>query len=149
MRNVILVDLDHTLFDASWRDHLIPRAIETNEWDEYHDTGIHDKLCTDTLNLLDSLSHYMKVAVTARPSKWRNQTLCQFDMHKIFFHDLLMRDQVDFAPSPELKLNLARRRFGPNFAERILFIIDDRADVCEAFSKEGVSSLQIRGRSYG
>lgn len=150
MRNNILIDIDHTLSDAAWRDNLIGGP---GGWDEYHTQSNHDTPCDDIASLIGLLRSSENVGlniigITARPEKWRVLTNTWLTRHDIGLDELLMRPDAAFHPAPEIKLQLARTRFGDKFAERILCIIDDRDDVCAAFRAAGVTALQVYGRKY-
>lgn len=151
MKRVVLFDIDHTLSDAAHRDHLIPAALQSGDWAEYHDSSVTDGPCHDIVDLLTCFRHcdYQVIGITARPDLWRATTMGWLHRHRIWLDELLMRPQIAFTPSPELKLALVRDRFGANFADQILFIVDDREDVAKAFAEFGVTSLQVRGRNYG
>lgn len=148
---VILFDLDHTLFDSAWRDDLIEPCKASGDWTRYHDLLGQDKPAADGIALyrLFRAAGFIIYGCTARPERWRNRTMEKLDQTNISFNGLLMRLDEAFLPSPEIKLGLARKQFGENFAQQILFIVDDREDVCAAFAAEGVSALQIHNRNYG
>jgi hypothetical protein len=142
VRNVVLVDIDHTISAAWHRDHM----IGATSWDEYHEKAIHDDPIDDIVDLIWCLrdSKYDVVAITSRPEKWRKLTIDWLVDNAINIDELLMRPDDDFTPSPESKLNLAKSRF-PTF-ENILFLLEDRQDICDVFEKEGITVLQVRAR---
>jgi phosphoglycolate phosphatase-like HAD superfamily hydrolase len=151
-RNVVLFDLDHTLMDASRRDHMIPEAMHTGRWDAYHASSAEDEMALDAVELLEAMHYagYNIIGLTARPEKWRTISEERLKKANIWhlFDDLLMRPDDEYRPSAQLKIELAERRFGSEISESVLFIIDDHPEVCDAFQKAGVTALQIKGRSY-
>jgi phosphoglycolate phosphatase-like HAD superfamily hydrolase len=145
-KDVILVDIDHTITDAAWRDHLIGGE---GGWDHYHSESEKDKPATDICSILAFLSGPFEiVAVTARPEKWRQLTHKWCTNNFPFVDEILMRANDDYSPSPEVKLRLVEQRFGPNWQERVACIIDDRDDVTSAFKEAGVTVLQCHARRY-
>ena len=144
MRNICLVDLDHTLTDAAWRNDMI------GDWDKYHESSIHDKPCTDICTLIDLLrgNGIIVVGLTARPEKWRKLTQQWLIKYGIMIDELLMRPDTNFEPVGALKVNIAREVFGDDLESRILFVLDDRDDVVSGFKALGVTSLQCHGRRY-
>lgn len=139
-KKYILIDLDHTLSDAAWRDDL----IEENSWDIFHSKSIDDKVFKAINWLIEGMNRlgvYI-VGITARPEKWRRLTNDWLVMHDIQIEELLMRPDDAFHPAPEIKIKLAKERFGDRLKTDVLFIIDDRDDVIAAFRAEGVTALQ-------
>lgn len=147
---VVLFDLDHTLSDASVRDHLIEEARRTDQWDAYHSANIDDLPCHDVVEMLNAFRHcdHPVIGITARPARWREQTLWWLNKHRINLDEILMHKRDAWEPSAELKLALVRERFGADFASQILMIIDDHPEVIAAFQKAGVTGMQCFGRKY-
>jgi hypothetical protein len=139
----VLVDIDHTLSDAFWRDELI------GTWDAYHEASSGDLPLLPVIGLINSLHlcRYTIVGITARPEKWRQLTLNWLVRWGAHVHELLMRPDDAFHPSPEIKLELARKRF-PDFND-IAFLLEDRDDVCAAFREAGVTVLQVFSKRSG
>jgi hypothetical protein len=145
-RNCVLIDIDHSLSNAFHRDPMI--GVST--WDEYHAASGEDAPLHDTVKLVNALrSHgFTLIGLTARPEKWRGLTMNWCVEHGIDLDELLMRPNEGFQPAPELKLILAKKRFGDEqgLRDHVAFIIDDREDVVAAFWGIGVSCLQIFAR---
>lgn len=144
-RNCILVDLDHVLADAAWRDELLGR------WDEYHaaakdDVPIHDVTRMVTALLSDDI---MAIGITGRPEKWRALTNQWLSKHKLYLDEVLMRPDGDFRQAPEVKLALARERFGDDegIRQNVLFILDDHEGVIAAFKGIGITALHVHART--
>lgn len=146
----VLFDIDHTLSDASPRDHLIAEAMRSDDWTGYHSLAPNDLPCHDLVAMLTCFRHcgYTVIGITARPMRWRSITVDWLYNHGIHLDELLMHKRDNFEPSAELKLALARERFGAKISDHVLFIIDDHEQVAKAFQAVGVTSLQVRGRKY-
>lgn len=133
----ILVDLDHTIADAYWRDVLI------GKWDDYYLASVDDEPFFWVRELLHGLSGiYNLVCVTARPEKWRTLTMKWMLKHKIPMDELLMRPDNDHRPGVLVKLSLINARFSD--LKDIAFAMDDKIDVCEAYWAVGINALQVR-----
>ncbi len=146
----ILFDMDHTLVDASPRDHMITHAMLTGEWDAYHAAAIFDAPAHDAVALyrVFRAAQFIIIGITARPAKWRALTQQWLDNANVSFDDLLMRPDDEFRPSAALKIDLAREYFKGKVKENVLFIVDDHPDVTDVFRKEGITALMIKGMDY-
>ncbi len=143
MRQNILVDIDHVISNAFWRDHMIGSV----PWDEYHGANIHDDPLHDMVDIVNALAATFNiVGFTARPDKWRKQTMDWCLKHDVTLHELLMRPDDNYRPAPDLKLELVRKRFSKP-EEEVLAIFDDRLDVVSAFSQLGITALMVKARS--
>lgn len=150
-KQYVLFDLDHTLRDAARRDHMIELAKATNKWDDYHLGAIYDPSCSDVVEMLECFRHcgFGVMAITAVPSVYRDITNEWLRKHpRIVFDEVLMNPRYNFEPSATLKLGIARERFGADFAQHILMIIDDHPEVVKAFQEAGVTAMQCYGRKY-
>jgi hypothetical protein len=138
---IILVDIDHTIANSFWRDHMIGSAT----WDEYHAASRDDKPYRNMISLINSLSSMGNwiIALTGRTEKFRQLTLNWFIKHHIDIDELLMRPDDVFLKNAEMKVKLVQDRFDGNFKD-INFIIDDNEDTVLEFFKLGITTLQIR-----
>lgn len=142
----ILVDIDHTVSDAFWRDPM----IDNGGWDAYHAASSRDHPIDDIVTLLNHMSnYYCIIALTARPGKWRRLTMDWSLKHGIHIDELLMRADDNYHRAPELKIALAMQRFGDKLLEEVAFIMDDREDVITAFKGIGITALQVYARRTG
>lgn len=151
-RDIILIDLDHVIFDAVGRDHMLAGAMDSGDWDAYHAASINDKPAMDIVNLLKSLDsefvNFMRIGITARPEKWRhlsNQKLMEWGVD---LNGLMMRPSEDYQESGALKVALCEKHFGADWPERILFILEDNDNAVAAFKAHGVTVLQVHNRRY-
>ena len=145
MKDIILIDIDHTLTDAFWRDEMIGIA----PWDVYHTEGIHDDPAHDMIKLLSLVdgSDIKFVGLTSRPEKFRQLTMEWMVKNNVMIlDDILMRPNNNFKPAHEVKIFLCEETYGPEWQNRILCLIDDNDRVIEAFRGQGVTCLQIYNR---
>jgi len=135
----VLCDIDHTVSDATWRDALI-----SGDWDTYHSEAAYDLPILAMVNILIALADagHSIIFITARPEKWRQDTLQWLSKHDIPFNELLMRKDTDYRPAPLMKMDLATTRF-KDIKSEVLCIFDDRDDVIDIFKKSGVVSFQV------
>lgn len=146
VRNIILVDIDHTVSDAAWRDDL----INEKDWDRYHQESVRDLPCTDVIRLLLALKaggNFKLVGLTARPEKWRQLTNSKLFEFGCPLDDLIMRDDDDYRKSPEMKVAMAEEYCNGDL-DCVAFILDDREDVCAAFRARNITALQVHSRTY-
>lgn len=146
-KNIILVDIDHTL-SAAW--HRDPMIGGCGGWDAYHAASKNDEPIHDVMSLTNALhkSGWTIIGLTARPEKWRNLTMQWLVRRGITMDELLMRPDEAFHPAPEIKVQLATDKFGgtEQLKNQVAFLLEDREDVCEAFHQLGITTLQVRGR---
>lgn len=148
IRNVILVDIDHTLSNAAPRDGMIGPNCE---WDRYHQASAHDAPLEDMVGLIKGLEAslcYQLVGFTDRPEKWRQLSMDWMVRHDVRLDHLLMRGNDDFGPSTVTKVNMVADYLGgvEKIPERVSLVLEDRDDVCAAFRAMGVSVLQVFAR---
>jgi phosphoglycolate phosphatase-like HAD superfamily hydrolase len=141
---ILLVDIDHTLSDARWRDPLLlERPVD---WDRYHTLSIQDKPIKGVVAMVNSLgiAGWYIVALTARPNRWRKVTMEWMGNVGVRVDEILMRDTEDYRPSPEVKQELLQNYTHRNVApDNAVIIIDDREDVALFFKALGYTVLQV------
>lgn len=137
---IILVDIDHTLSNAFWRDDMITKG---DSWDSYHAASFMDQPIKEMVALIKTFrwAGYDVIAITSRPEKWRSLTNQWFLKHQIPIERILMRPDDDYQQAPELKLELAKP-----FLKETALLIEDRDDVCATFREAGILVLQCHAR---
>jgi hypothetical protein len=141
----VLCDLDHTIFDAFWRDPMIGGP---GGWDAYYEASIHDKPLLDTIGLVNAMAAcgHNIIGLTARPERWRGLSNQKLMIHSVRMTELLMRPNDCFLTSPEVKVLEAAKRFPDGVANNVSLVLDDREDVCAAFRGLGVTVHQVHAR---
>lgn len=144
---ILLIDIDHTIYDAFWRD---PMIAEGN-WDHYHEMGAYDEAFVETVALIKGLhmAGWWIVALTARPEKWRKATMDKMLGDNIAVDELVMRPVDNFMPTEKLKVHLVGELFSDDEISRIQFIIDDHDGVIAAFKTMGIHGLRIHAVTLG
>ena len=125
---IVFTDIDHTISNAWWRDHLL------GEWDEYHRLGAEDKPIDETIAMIESLyrDDWYIVGLTARPDKWRQQTMSWCLKHSVMIDELIMRPEKNFQGAAEFKLEVIKQFCHDHLTDELILILDDRDDVIAA-----------------
>lgn len=144
MKNIVLVDIDHTLSDAFHRDQLIGNV----SWDDYHacsekDDPVHEMALIVRALMMQRLTI---VGLTARTEKWRDLTIRWLIKHELLLDDLLMRPDDDFRKAGQVKLDLVKKTYGEGWRDKVLCVIDDNEGVIETFRGENITCLQVFNR---
>lgn len=146
-RDIIFWDLDSTLACGDARQHL----IAAEGWDSFHSRCKEDTLHEDVFRLLELITTLarspMCVGLTGRNEKWRAITMEWLHENNVLLDELLMRPDDDFRSSVDVKIDLVDSFTDGKIAERTLMLIDDRADICDAFNQLGVTTLLVKNRT--
>jgi hypothetical protein len=141
MSKFILIDLDHTVSNAFWRNSM----IGVNTWDEYHEQSKNDKPFTRVIMLINSLGSvgYEIIGLTGRNEKFRQLTTNWLLANKADIDELLMRPDGNFEKNGPMKIALIEERFKKNYKD-IHFLIEDNDQTIQDFYNIGIATLQIR-----
>jgi len=140
---IVLFDIDHVLSDARWRD------TKRGDWPAYHHDSTHDEAVQGMINLFLALTaNHLMIFFTARPEDYRELTESWLRYHGLMKDGetlLMMRSHDCSSPAVDVKLEMFRdisRMFGR--APEDFLLIEDQQEICEAFQKLGVLTLQVR-----
>ena len=148
----LFVDIDHTLCDASERDHLIQYPMSQDDWDLYHSYCHEDKPFIKTIDVVNGLRDCFDKTIlfTSRNEKYRDITEKWLFDHHVSYDDLLMRPSPDFRKlSPTnlkfgLVMNYLLKNNNPiNIDTFEHVIIDDDDNIIQYFQKKGFLSFKI------
>jgi len=133
----LVTDIDHTISDAAWRDHLLGR------WEEYYPLGAEDKVIQATAEIIRHfhLAGATTVAVTARPRRWEQLTTTWLYRNDLPVDEVLMREDDDHRPSCYVKADLVRTRF-PDLG-RVALVLEDDGNCCTTYRGMGLNVLQV------
>tara|TARA_R110000824_G_scaffold15883_3_gene66572 strand:+ start:12958 stop:13398 length:441 start_codon:yes stop_codon:yes gene_type:complete len=143
----VIVDLDGTLCDCVHRQH----HAQQSQWDEFHAKLMDDDPYWDVQWFLRKLPETLRVlAVTGRNEGFRQMTYDWLDKHSIVIDDVLMRPTGDFRPDDVLKPQLLQEHFGSKdlVIDNVIFVLDDRDKVVEAWRNYGLTCWQVRPGGY-
>lgn len=136
---VVLVDLDRTLADSRWRDHL----IDSEGFDAFHSEGHADPPIQPVVDLTRALAPgHCVVGLTGRNERFRQLTLNWCLKHGVHLDELLMRPDDDYRPAPQMKMAVAQERFGENL-DGVVIMIDDEPKILAEFANAGVVTLLV------
>jgi hypothetical protein len=159
MNKFIACDLDHTVTDAGWRDHLLKTScpydynghldMTDDDWHQYHRQCCYDPPRIDVIALVQSMTCQISkpLVLTSRPESVRAQTQTWLKQHQFHHEFLLMRPLGDKRSSPVLKKALLESVFGADWPKRISVALDDHPGVVQMFREHHVLAIQINGRS--
>ena len=125
--NVLIVDIDGVLADASAHQHFLNG--ETQNWEAFFKALIDSRTSREVQELVRSISSSSDIPVfllTARPSYLFEMTVKWLDKNKVFWDALLMRDESDERESPEIKLDLVRDLMTSGYKPELVLDDDPR-----------------------
>jgi len=145
---MIILDLDGCISDDRWRRHLIePRDNEVVKkkrlFDDYHQLSAFDKLCNT--HLLHLLLGQEAIIFTGRTVKFRAITQEWLRRNSVPVKHLLMRNNDDHRPSPELKRTFLEW-LGMLYEvprNQIVCAYDDREDVVAMYKEFGLPAFCV------
>jgi FMN phosphatase YigB (HAD superfamily) len=147
-RDVIIVDLDGTLCNSSHRDHLAVARL----WDEFNAACSEDQIWEDVAAVITSMQaqNYKFYGLTGRSQKWHGATVGWLLRNGIHLDALMMRPEDDYTSDFELKPKMLAAMFGEmrTAKERVLFILEDRDKVVEAWRNLGFRCWQVQPGGY-
>ena len=139
MRKAIIVDIDGTI-----ADHYDENGVQTRE---HHDYGqvINDRPIWSIINLVKILhAEDFDILVTTgrmdRPGV-REDTTSWLDQYNVPFEKLIMREDRDFRPDNEAKLDLYEKHIKGQYD--VEFVLDDRDRVVKMWREQGLKVLQV------
>lgn len=159
MSNIIICDLDGTLFNVSQRLGMISKCRDEKDYDVFHQMHITDTLYHGIANILMTymyanyakghykchLEHVHIIYVTGRHIKFMGSTINQLNEHHLWSEDCEIRMKPsynDFTPDfIQKELDTIINQYGK---ENILFVLDDRPTTVEIYRKAGLLCLQTQ-----
>jgi hypothetical protein len=147
---IIVVDLDNSLCNC---DHRIHHALN-KDWDAFHEALMDDVPNPDVYALIkmmdDLYSSPGLFFLTGRNERYRPKTLEWLKKHNINPDKLIMRPDNDFTPDHEIKIRMLEEELGgkEKVLSLVLFVLDDRDRVVEAFREYGLKCWQVRAGAY-
>ncbi len=143
-RQVVIVDMDGTLADVSHRLHHLNGPKKN--WKKFFALMNEDPPSQVVVDWVRNLPpDYDVVIVTGRPETYRAETEAWLDRHRISYSDIIMRRSGDHRPDYVVKKELLEK-VG---RDRVAFVIDDRASVCQMWRACGLRTFQVAvGEEY-
>lgn len=139
----ILFDLDGTLININSIAHLI------GDWDAFAEASI---LCPANEPIAEFARlmqlHYELVVCTGKGEAYRNRVCGWLSLQGIIPDLLLMRPANNFQSDAELKPALLRAALGEGWKGDILFAIEDRDKMVDAWRALGITCFQCAPSLY-
>jgi tRNA uridine 5-carbamoylmethylation protein Kti12 len=152
-KRAIICDLDGTLCNIDHRRHLVEKGVcKKSNWKEFFNEMVKDSVnswCQDIINNYydsNSVVNTDVILCSGRPSDYEKLTTTWLDENYISFNKLFMRERNDFRPDTLIKRIIYRFNIKPLYD--ILFCIDDRKCVVDAYRKEGLVVLDCSGEDF-
>lgn len=136
----IIIDLDGTLCDTRHRQHFMEQ--HPKNWVGFYAGLVHDKPHLWCLELIDAMKDRVEILfVSGRPDNYQEQTEAWLSLHEpTRHHKLFMRKAGDFRKDSIIKTEIYREHIEPKY--EVLFCVDDRQQVVDAWRELGLTCLQ-------
>lgn len=142
-RRAIIVDLDGTLCEKDWRQHLYDAT--PRDWDKINAAAEFDQpaeWCMEILKLF-AMQNYKIIFLTGRAATKHSQEVTEkwLMMHvgPGVDYSLIMRPDNDHRDDTAVKAEIYRRDIAPMYD--VLFAVDDRQTVVQMWRDLGVTCL--------
>lgn len=142
----IVVDLDGTLCNSTHREEL----ARSKQWDEFHLQSSQDKANEDVLWLVHNAPNVDIICLTGCNEKYRALREEWLVAHLVYPDALLMRPENNYENDHILKLRLLEEHLGgkKKVLSAVLFVLEDREKMVEAWRNYGVPCWQVRTGGY-
>jgi hypothetical protein len=141
----VVFDLDGTLINIESVAHF----AADKDWEAFADATLDCPSYPDMVKFALICQRQMDIIVcTAKPERLRSRVVNWLSINGILPDALLMRPHHDYRSSPELKLALVSEYLGENWKDQILFAVEDRDKMTDAWRAAGVSCLQCAPSLY-
>ena len=151
----IVIDLDGTLCNSAHREH----HAQNKDWDAFHGALSEDEPHRDVRGLITMLAHGPElIGCTGRNERYRIETERWLTDWGIMLDRVLMRPDHDFRSDVEVKLALLEDwheeeramigQDGLRLQDRVLFVLEDRDKMVEAWRNAGFNCWQVRAGAY-
>jgi FMN phosphatase YigB (HAD superfamily) len=135
----IIIDLDGTLCNTLHRQHFM--IGDKKNWSAFYDALTEDQpneWCSQIYHRFAEIMHV--IFVSGRPDDYRVQTQSWLAAHGFGHTWLYMRKSGDYRKDATVKVEIYRELIEPNFD--VLFCLDDRQQVVDAWREIGLTCLQ-------
>jgi hypothetical protein len=142
-KNIIVADLDGTI---ALDDHRAEKYLRSPDgvrhWDQYFEACTDDKPCWPVIQLINAMSRYTYEIwiLSGRKETVRPQTKAWLEKHGVPYNKLIMRPTDDRTDDYKLKIQWLEAF---ELRERLLFVLEDRQRVVDAWRSEGITCFQV------
>lgn len=144
---LVVFDLDGTLINI---DSIVHFA-DQEDWDGFADASMD---CPDYpamvafAKIIQRMPDIDWIIVTTKPERLRARTVNWLSMRGLQPEAMLMRPQHDYSPTVDLKPQLMADMYGEEWRSKVLFAIDDRTKMVDAWRALGVMCMQCAPTLY-
>lgn len=143
-RDVVLFDLDGTLININSIAQLV------GDWDEFHPAAFR---CPANEPMIDYARICQKmgfeiIIISGKPAAYLQHTAEWLCLRGIIPDAILMRPLNNHMSDAELKPALVEAHIGPDWKGRVLFAIEDRDKMVDAWRATGIMCLQCAESLY-
>ena len=131
----IIIDLEHTISDAS---HRIDKTFIKGEFQKEF---VNDRPNNNVITFMKQLSdeNHTLIILTAKSLKYQDDVRNWLRLHNVVYMQLILKDTPDFEEtSIEFK-----ERFIKNYKEKIAFALNDVGKECAMFAKYNIPCLRV------
>ena len=144
-QQAIICDIDGTLANIDHRIHFLSGAHK--DWRSFSESCVTDALNIWCKTVLERFSDaYRIILVTGRYEEFRDVTELWLSQNHIEYDRLYMRADGDSTQHSEVKKKIYHYHIEPHYD--VLFCIDDRQRVVEAWRELGLTCLQCKKGDY-
>lgn len=133
-RDTVVFDFDGTLVDQDAIAHLY------GDWDAFHSASFD---CPERIGVLAICLRLQLAAniivVTGKPERYRRKLEGWLSIRGVIPEAILMRPNNNFASDMDLKPELMIEHLGPQWAERVIGVFEDRDKMVDRWRAEGVT----------
>lgn len=139
----VIFDLDGTLININSIQHLI------GDWEEFHPASVK---CPPNEAMVEFArrcqQHSDIILITGKPERFRRSVIDWLRLQGIDPDFVLMRPELCSLSDAELKPHLAEKLLGSDWADKVLFAVEDRDKMVNAWRAAGINCLQCAESLY-
>lgn len=140
---IVIFDLDGTLININSIAELI------GDWDEFHAASLKcpaNEPILEFAKRCQIFSHL--IVVTGKPESFRRGVEGWLSFRGLLPEAVLMRPTMSSDSDAQLKPMLMEKEFGPDWKSRVMFAVEDRDKMTNAWRAEGITCLQCAESLY-
>lgn len=139
----IIVDLDGTLALIDHRVHHVRK--KPKDFKRFFAEQHKDLPRMPLVEILSVLSHSFKIIIfTARPERYRSETIDWIIKHKLPVHQIRMRPEGHSGSDVEVKKEMYEEYMKENPDTKIVCVFDDRQGVVDYWRSIGLDCYQVQ-----
>lgn len=145
LRDLILIDLDGTLININGIADLIP------DWDAFHDASFRcpaNEAVVEFVRALQLLDNREVIIVTGKPDTYQSLATEWLRYHGLMPDAILMRPKDNAMSDADLKPWLVEKHCGEGWEQRVLFTLEDRDKMVNAWRARGLTCFQCAESLY-